>query len=231
MIALALLLLGSAAPARIHALKCAGMGDGIRVPNSPILQMNGDLTVEAWIRPENVDLGGPFHFIVSKNYGGTGFALLLIGHGDNVRLQFEANDIVAYSLPMETLKQSWWHVAGVYRAGKEISMYLNGLQVVSKPTGLALKPNTLPLWIGASPWDQFIGSIADVRIWNVARDQSEIVSDKENRLSGHEPGLVADWTFRSFSGRKTYDITHHTKPGEVLNRARLIRNPGLTLRR
>jgi len=209
--------------ARAHALTCSNLGDGIRVPDTPILEVNGDLTLEAWIKPENVDLGGPFHFIVSKNYGGTGFAMVLIGHGDDVRLQFEANDTIAYFLPMRTLRQGWWHVAGVYRAGKDISLYLNGVEVARKPTSLAIKPNNLPLWIGASPWDQFVGSIADVRIWNVARDQSQIVADKDRRLSGNEPGLVANWTFNSISRGKTFDITHHTKPAEVLRDASLTR--------
>ncbi|HSH93763.1 MAG TPA: LamG domain-containing protein [Roseimicrobium sp.] len=223
MVALATLLVGLMAPPQAHALKCANLGDGVRVPNSAVLEVDGDLTLEAWIKPESVDLGGPFHFIVSKNYVGTGFALVLIGKGDNVRLQFETNDTVAYFVPMRTLRSKWWHVAGVYRAGKDVALYVNGLEVARKPAPSGMKPNELPLWIGASPWDQFIGSIADVRVWSVARNSNQIFTDKDRRLKGNEPGLVANWTFRPSSSGKTYDITHHTKPGEVLGRAALIR--------
>jgi hypothetical protein len=199
------------------------MGDGVRIPSSQVLELSGDLTLEAWIKPESVDIGGPFHFIVSKNYQGSGYALVLIGRGDSVRLQFEVNDTVAFGVPMAVLKGRWWHVAGVYRYGKDLALYVNGLEVARKATSTRIAPNNLPLWIGASPWDQFIGAITDVRIWNVALDPVQIFDGKDRRLTGKEAGLVASWGFRSISKRTTFDTTHHTKAAEVLGRATLTR--------
>jgi hypothetical protein len=67
-----LLVLPNPAHASIPALSLRQNGDGLKVPDTPILNLGGDLTLEAWIKPRSADNGGSFHFILSKNYGGTG---------------------------------------------------------------------------------------------------------------------------------------------------------------
>ncbi len=205
----------------VFALDLRHPGDGVRIPDSPILDPAQDVTVEAWIRPATADNGGSFHFIVSKNYGGTGYALLLIGRGDDVRLQFEARDIVAYPMKMSVLANHWWHVAGVLRAHRDISLFLNGVQVASHPTNLDLVPNNLPLYIGTSPWDSFCGQLGEVRIWGVARTQEQILGSMAARRGSE--GLIGDWRFGVVSRGRTYDDTHHTRPGEVLGRPLRVR--------
>jgi hypothetical protein len=201
-----------------HGLKLTKRGDGFRVPYTAALNPQGDLTVEAWIKPRADDASGPFHFIVSKNYGGTGYALLLVGRGDDYRIQFEARDVVAYPIPMRVLSQGWWHVAGVCRGGKSLELYLNGVKVAEKPTGSPMVNNELPLFIGSSPWDSFSGELDDVRIWSVARSQDEIVASAKSRLRGNEPGLMANWDFERMPKGRAYDRTHRTRPGEAVGK-------------
>lgn len=43
--------------------------------------------------------------------------------------------------------------------------------------------------------DNFKGSMADVRIWNVVRTPQQIADNYKKQLSGKEPGLMAYWTF------------------------------------
>jgi hypothetical protein len=207
------------------SLRVGGGADGLNVPFSPALQVTGDLTLEAWIKPQEQQPGGPFHFIVSQNYSGAGYALVLIGRGDDYRLQFEANEIVPYFVPMRVLKQGWWHVAGVMHGGKRIRLLINGVVVADKETKLTMMPSTRPLTMGTSPWDGFAGNIGEVRVWNVARSQDEIVRDMNARLTGKEPGLVALWDFRHTAKNEVYDLTHHTKPGVLIGKARLVRAP------
>ncbi|HWD41314.1 MAG TPA: LamG domain-containing protein [Fimbriimonas sp.] len=202
-------------PTPLYALVLTHIGDGLKVPHTEVLDLKGDLTLEAWIKPHSADNGGPFHFIVSKNYGGTGYALLLIGKGDNVRLQFEATDTVAYAIPMHVLSGHWWHVAGVYRGKKDISLYVNGVAVASHPTQSELQPSPLPLYIGTSPWDSFDGAIADVRLWRTPRTQEQIVEDMSSAPEPNNADLVAAWNFKTVARGRSYDLTHHTRPAEV----------------
>ena len=43
--------------------------------------------------------------------------------------------------------------------------------------------------------DNFIGEMADVRIWNTARTAAEIQANYQKQLRGTEPGLAAYWDF------------------------------------
>lgn len=52
--------------------------------------------------------------------------------------------------------------------------------------------------------DNFRGSIADVRIWNVVRSAQQIAANYNKQLSGKESGLMAYWTFSD-----KYDKTGH----------------------
>jgi hypothetical protein len=205
------------------SLRTGGISDGLEVPFSSALQITGDLTVEAWIKPRADQPGGPFHFVLSQNYSGAGYALVLIGRGDDYRIQFEANETIPYFVPMHVLKQAWWHVAGVMHGGKRIRLLLNGLVVADNETKLTMMPSTRPLTMGTSPWDGFAGEIGEVRLWNVARSQEEIVRDMDRRLTGKEAGLVAAWDFRHVAKNRVYDLTHHTKPGVLKGLARVVR--------
>lgn len=221
LIAAALLLF---APHPSRGLATYAPGDGLVVPNSEMLNQPGDLTLEAWVRPSPKQLGGPFHFIVSKNYSGMGFALVFIASRGRFRFQFEATDTIATAeSPMRAWQNRWWHVVGVMRSGKRIELFLNGIKVAEKPTAAVLQRQEGPLTIGTSPWDTFIGTIGEVRIWNVARSPEEIVADATKTLRGNEAGLLADWNFAHYGKGLVYDITHHTKPGELQGKARIVR--------
>ncbi len=150
---------------------------------------------------------------------------MLIGKGDNVRLQFEARDTLAYPISMHVLANRWWHIACVFQAHQDMKMYLNGVMVAQKPTNLDMQPSPLPLFIGTSPWDSFDGEIADVRLWDVARSQDQILASMHQTISPSSPNLIANWTFRTLSRGRSYDLTHHTKPAQILGNPTKTRLP------
>jgi hypothetical protein len=59
----------------------------------------------------------------------------------------------------------------------------------------------------------FHGKIAEVRIWNIARTQTEIQSDMFTQLSGTETGLVGYWPFDEGSGMIVNDHSENENTG------------------
>jgi len=86
----------------------------------------------------------------------------------------------------------WHYVAGVFDGSKKY-LYVDGkLDTVVNVTG-------------------------EVRIWNVARTQAEILDNTNNVLSGHETGLVGYYKFDMPSGTWLYDHTGNGNTGRLHN--------------
>jgi len=106
----------------------------------------------------------------------------------------------------------WTHIALVHDNGM-LSAYKDGVLIDSVPSGTTLQPNT-----GAQPvlhvggiinspvrnWT-FEGDIDEVRIWNVARTQTQIQQDMSAPLAGGEPGLAAYYRMSDGSGATVTD--------------------------
>jgi len=113
----------------------------------------------------------------------------------------------------------WHHVAMTWRQGQEKGFvsYLDGEVVHQSASGDRPFPNLAqPITIGASlgATKGFLeGSLAEVRIWNVARSQSQIRSTMRKPIRSPMPGLLAGWSLmdgnlKDCSGHK-YDGTLH----------------------
>ncbi len=92
----------------------------------------------------------------------------------------------------------WRHVATVYTAG-EVKTYVDGQLVDVYLYTPGLEPAGDALVIGKQFFgnfgEQFIGSLDEVRVWNVARTEEDIQRDMHFALSGDEPGLVHYFPF------------------------------------
>jgi hypothetical protein len=210
---LALTVAASPAPAaRNYALRFSDDADGVKVPDAKSLHITGELTVEAWIKPEEGVRDRPFDFIISRNYSAHGYALLLIGRNDENRLQFEANNLVNYGVPEPWLRDKWWHVAGVVK-GTTMTLYVNAVKVGESTSQALLRDINAPLLIGTSYWGNFRGCIDEVRIWNVARTPEQIAAWKDRYVKPTEAGLAAYWSFDEGKGQQVWDKVKRTKPG------------------
>jgi len=91
----------------------------------------------------------------------------------------------------------WTHVAATFD-GTTRRLYVNGVLDVESVRSSPLPGNTEPLRIGADvgnlistyPW---VGQIADVRLWSVARTRAEIRRDLVRLFEARPPGLIAAW--------------------------------------
>lgn len=203
---LAALTIAAATPAA--GLRFKASGTKLVVPNHPAINFPHDFTLEAWVKPDSGMRNDIFKFILSKNYEGSGYALVAIGRDDAQRFQFEALNTIAYGIPEPILRGRWWHVAGV-REGATNRLYVNGLLVAEERNTPPLRPNNLPLMIGSSLWSGLPGVVDEVRLWSIARSQLELISWKDRMLSGRERGLAAYWRFDEGRGYIVRDATGH----------------------
>lgn len=203
---LSLLALAMFAPSLAHsqtALEFTQDDQAVHIPNQGLLDFKGDFTIEAWIKPYAQARDHELKFILSKNYGGTGFALLMRGLGNNQLLQFEANSIVNYRSPSDQgqhfFHNQWIHLAGIVK-GDKMALLINGALAGESPKPGPTVPNNLPLWIGSSPWGGFKGLIDEVRIWDYARTHADITQNMHRRISAEDQGILINLRFDEGTG-------------------------------
>ncbi|HSH16011.1 MAG TPA: LamG domain-containing protein, partial [Verrucomicrobiae bacterium] len=80
-------------------------------------------------------------------------------------------------------------------------------------------PGAGPLLLGglaSQPSYPYAGRLDEVRVWNVARNGTEIAGDMNHSLSGTEPNLAAYWNFNEGRGITVQDATSHGHTGTIL---------------
>jgi hypothetical protein len=148
--------------------------------------LSDSYTKEVWIKLQS---GVPHNNIIS-GYGSHAFFLpngiLSAGHNGN---WYYVQDITTF--PVNT----WIHVAVTYdSATQTMKLYKNGQPIQSATSVPLVNTSDRNIVIGAFGTPRvsvFKGSMAEVRIWKVARTQAEIQGDMYQRLTGKEANLVA----------------------------------------
>lgn len=166
----------------------ATVRDFLEVTNTPNLSFAGSWTIEAWVATTDDD--AQFNRIVRMPVGGLQTYSLLVRNGE---IQLVAGGTVLTGID---IADGEFHlVSGVYdSAASELILYVDGVEVArnaivgSPPTGA----ENLFIGTNGSATNQFFdGSIAEVRLWNTARSQGEIV---ETAIELN-PASHADLTF------------------------------------
>jgi hypothetical protein len=194
------------------------------------LQLDSAITVEAWIKPTAF---GPNHYsnsIACKHSwslnGEQGFVLRCGGSG---QLSFTFCGVDTLGNPMSwqpivsptnvlTLN-TWAHVAASFD-GDSSRLFVNGIKVASQYFRGTMKPNTsYPMRIGRlsdavqSDARAFNGQIDEVRIWNIAKPQAEILAGYNRHISPTSNGLVGYWNFNISTGTIVPDQTSSGNTG------------------
>ena len=109
------------------------------------------------------------------------------GAGDS-RIVVEVDDSLI------TSSRTWYHIATTFD-GTDYKLFVNGEEVYNYEGAAGKTPYPQPVrFIGASQEGArypFIGKIDEVRMWSIARSQSEIQETMNKTLNGNETGLVA----------------------------------------
>lgn len=182
-----------------------GVDDKVVVPANAAFNSTNSITCEAWINATQWKAQIYQGTIVGKDGSNTsGYALRC---GANGKLSFVIGGPGGWTeATCGSIMQAnvWTHVAGVFDNGA-IKIYING-NLVGTNTASTITASTVSLLIGESPGFAgrvFKGYLDEVRIWNVARSQADILANMTVDLPNNEPGLVAYYKFNQISGTST----------------------------
>jgi hypothetical protein len=173
-----------------HGLGAAGGGgDYINCGNKAIMDIGGPISIALWIRPGADDpegkatttapmakalstLSPSWSYQVRYGWGGAPQPYMAFTFNTTPR---------AWAFVGKKLtRDEWCHIACSYD-GTTLKCYLNGLQTDSTPMGPITKSST-PVLIGTDGWGcDWIGAIDDVRLYNHALSEVEILGTMEGK--------------------------------------------------
>lgn len=188
------------------------------------IHMDSTMTVEAWIKPSAFATTNFGNSIVCKHSwslnGEQGF-VLRCGATGQLSFTFSGVDTLGNVLGWQDLVSpsnvltlnTWTHVAASFD-GDSSRLFVNGIQVASRYFHGTINPNfAFPMRIGRlcdagqSQTRYFSGQIDEVRIWNFAKPQAEILAGYNRHISPTSTGLVGYWNFNIASGTTVPDQT------------------------
>jgi chitodextrinase len=155
-----------------NALSFNGTNARVTVNDSASLDLTAAMTLEAWVFPT---VGGGWRDVIYKAPDDTYY---LESSSDSGRPAtggtFSPSLFGTSALPLNV----WSHLAATLDAGT-LRLYVNGVQVASQPVFAPISTSTGALTIGGDAvyGQYFAGRIDEVRIYNTARNATEIQSD------------------------------------------------------
>ena len=191
-----------------NALIFDGTNDYVDLGN--VLNLSDDLTLEAWVYSDDFSVNGR---IISKWGLSSGYELDVAGGN----LRFALNQSVGVQTSLTSYNGQWVHLAAT-KSGTATKIYINGSLAATGTTALTINtsPNNLLIGEMANLADAFFnGKIDEVRIWSVARTQSEISDNMMIPLRGDETGLEGLWHFDEYSISTTFDATANQNNGFI----------------
>jgi hypothetical protein len=194
------------------ALHFNGEGDCVTVPDSEAFGLEGEFTLEAWVRPDETRNWGA---ALSKEAPGELFdyALFPANHvGVPAGIVANGSGGAEVEVPgEEELPVGAWSHLALTSDGETMRLYEDGEEIASEPTP-AIPAREGPLQIGcATGYGDFNGRVDDLRIYNQALTQAKIDEDKEVPVGTEN--IISGTITPSAKG--TSQKTSFTVPGQV----------------
>jgi len=150
----------------------------VNVNYSSTLDATGNLTVEAWIKSQNI-LSANYQTILFKgNSTAENYGLYL--RGSNLYFEWNSSGVNSLNTSSANLQNNtWYHVAAVFNSVSHLLiLYINGVNVGTNTTTSGIVANTGNLTIGANNSNNYFnGTIDEVAIYNRAKSAVEIAAD------------------------------------------------------
>ena len=229
------------------ALVLSSINDGVVCPSTALLRPDA-VTVEFWAYTETLKRNPVFVLLTSDEwdcgYGVIGkkpgeFLVFHSGHVDDPDVEHATSGVEA---------RKWTHFCGTCD-GRKLKFYVNGVLAVKSRVAAATAaekaggidygaaPERLALTIGHKLWGRskfgFVGMVADVRVWSVAKTEGEILTLMQGLPldARARRGLVLHYAFDPGHGRASIDgagsvvrdLSGHGHDGVLVGGARCVR--------
>lgn len=197
----------------------------VTCPNTAANHVNGTFTVECWFKA-NPTVAAAVVLRMCTTAAGAQYAWGITLRTNNTLRGVAVINSVTFNVDTPyTASDNVWHHAALTLSSNTLTLYVDGILVGQTTTSGSWVAPTSPLGIGAQPpeagvgvWQSFFdGVIQEVRIWNVARTQAEIVALKDSPAVGNESGLVACYHLDGTSGTSATDSTSNANTGTLTN--------------
>lgn len=204
-----------------NCLEFDGSDDFVACGNLPA-GLN-DITVEAWVKPDQYgaynqyifgEWGTPFRAQFTYNMNiGDDYKINFFnptfgtqGGGTRISSQTALND------------GKWHHVAWVDSADIKF-ICIDGVKEVSGSSNNAIYDGMISHIGGSNQGtnDNFDGCIDEVRVWNYARSQNDIIENMNKQLTGNETGLIAYYNFNNGNISTLQDFSPNALDGSLQN--------------
>ena len=190
------------------ALYYDGFNDYVEVPDSPELQLREEFTLEAWVRPQNLET----HAVaISKEAGGFYSYKLYVNSREEAGvpegfLGYEPWGWSDVEDEGQTLTPKTWNHLALTFDGARLRLYVNAELVDTEEADPGMA-SVGPLMFGGNDDEEFlIGRIDEVRIYDRALDAAEIAADRATPVQTPPSPPVAAYSFDAGEGAVAEDL-------------------------
>ena len=203
-----------------NALSFDGSSDYVKVKDPGDLNMyKSSFTLEMWIKSSSSHAG----WVVPMEYGNEWEPGAYGFHSENattMKVDFYYCPVEAELTGTDWTDGKWHHFAGVFdNDNDKLILYYDGIKV--DEVAVTAEPEYLSdnLYIasrgGLSLFTE--AEIDEIRIWNIARSETQIQENMCNTLVGNESGLVAYYKCDESAGTSLPDESSNSNTGSLEN--------------
>jgi carboxyl-terminal processing protease len=210
------------------ALMLNGKTSYLEVPDSLALHsISNALTLELWFNARSFSPpGGEVVTLLRKNIeaGQENFFLRFRTRDRQTEVEFSpGSQIGTFRTPVQFRTNSWYHLAATYD-GTNGRVFVNGASLSTATRLGVISIDSSKLMVGRgdpnySSGEFFAGALDEIRIWNVARSQTQIQAAAANSLSEKNEGLVGYW---NFDKANEFEQAPRRERGELKGDARIV---------
>lgn len=188
------------------ALDFDGVNDYVDCGNDASLDITDAITVEAWIKPDVVSHNNNILEKGNNYWLSWDYSLESIS-GKGIQINLPGPNTGWWEFQYDMDYNKWYHVAWTYSSDGILTGYVNG-EIVrwEKFTG-PLQTNTDHLKMAAvESGHAYRGLLDEIRIWKVARTESEIRENMYLTFPENEPNMVSYYQCNSGEGNLLADL-------------------------
>ncbi len=206
-----------------NALGFDGVNDYLDAGNASSLDITGNLTIEAWVKPERLETA---HIVKKASRDSTdGYELSL--SESTGKAYFRVNQNTSHNTYKLFSKSSypldgntWVHLVGVYNRA-QVQIYFNGNLENNRSGPAKIISNTDNLKIGGPDLSRYFnGTIDEVRIWNRALSPEEI-------KASYDAGIYK--LYRNFTNLPNEDYNYQAYAQNLQGKVKQTKKRTLTL--